>query len=146
MGSGGIDPIIIFASALDGGEWSSSLLGRFTSGYPWVRPRATLNTLASAVQPVAHRIIDWALPASHKFLDYIISADIFKIGYCCIKADGLYILLTLCLYDSVGYNYRISSGSQDGIVIIGSMTVWRRCSLGSHEVYWGRKNVWLQWM
>jgi hypothetical protein len=83
-GSGGISPPILLTSALDGGEWSASRPGRFTSKERapgtnwiegWVGPRAVLdavvkrkipsprqesNSRTPIVQTVAQRYTDWA--------------------------------------------------------------------------------------
>jgi hypothetical protein len=74
-------------SALDGGEWSASLPGRFipregASGTRWIggwvglraildvvvkrkipSPRRVSNPRTTIVQPVAHRYTDWAITA-----------------------------------------------------------------------------------
>jgi Rad3-related DNA helicase len=83
--------LLCLTSALDGGEWSASRPGRFTSGTlsigGWVDPRAGLDEVekrkfltlpglelnTSVDQPVASRSTDYAVPArrSEKYLQNI---------------------------------------------------------------------------
>jgi hypothetical protein len=85
--SGGTAPLILWPPALDGDEWSASLLGCFTPSVRapgthwiggWVGPRAVLDAVVKRkipgprrelnprnqiFQPVAQRYTDWAITA-----------------------------------------------------------------------------------
>jgi hypothetical protein len=86
--SGGVTPSFLI-SAVDGGDWSASCLGRFNTGergpgahwiWDWVRSRACLDAvekikycyssreLNPAVEHVACRYADWDIPASFYFI------------------------------------------------------------------------------
>jgi hypothetical protein len=92
MGSGCTDHVFL-TTALVGSEWSASRPGRFTPGERaprriggcWVGPRAGLDItekrkfltlpgleLPSAVQPVASRYTDYAIPAPFKGQQFMV--------------------------------------------------------------------------